>query len=340
MNNDPRVEQWRDRLARGQYPLLGGEFIRYRDDPNDEVVAGVVREVAAQGFDTAAAVRRVLDEPMLETLRLFSMRRTLQGRRRASLGALSEAMSAFALLTTIEDVPWESWLKAALFIGRSLGADVETVAANLRDLCDGDVDARLDVAVESMRRVNDLTQCHVAEVSTTYGTGFVETLVFRGAATIGLFGAPNRLGDNVLSFEPVTNLAQLAANVADALDGAGLTTTPLGQDQLAATSFALAVSGSYMATTGCLSCVAEGTNGADSLNVVVAELPEDVDVDALVRAGSDTEDQWALANGQRLVVLSVVPDFSGVDDGEVDFDPYVDLVSTVLNDPAARATPA
>jgi hypothetical protein len=279
----------------------------------------------------------VLDETTIDTLRLFSMRRTLQGRRRASLGALAEAMGGFALITTLDEVPWESWLKAALFVGRSLGADVETVAANFRTLSDGDGDARLDVAVDSMARVASLSQCHIAEVSTTYGTGFVETLVFRGSATIGMFGAPNRLGDNAVTYGPSTNLAQLAASVADAYDAAGFATTPLAQDQLPATSFSLTVPGSYLTTTGCLSCVAEGAGNAPSFNVLLAELPDDVDVEALARAANDTADQRAMVGGRRLVVLSVVPDFTDGDEGDVDLSPYVDVASGVLTGPTASS---
>ncbi len=336
VSSDPRIERWRDQLLSVTYPSLAGEFIRYRDDPNDEVIGAVVREVLSQGDEAAADLRRDLDETTLETLRLFSMRRTLQGRRRASLGALAEAMGGFALFPSLEEVPWESWLKSALFVGRSLGADARTVAANFRALCDGDGDARLDVAVDSMTRVASLAQCHIAEVSTTYGAGFVETLVFRGSPTMGMFGAPHRLGDNAVTFAPTANLAQLAASVADAYDAAGFATTPLGQDQLAATAFSLSVPGSYVTTTGCLSCVADGANGAASFNVVIAELPDEVDVDELARAASDTADQRALVNGQQLIVLSTVPDFDGGDELDADLGPYVDVAAAVLHGPVAR----
>jgi hypothetical protein len=338
VTSDPRITKWREGLAHLEYPSLAGEFIRYRDDPIDDTVAAIVREVAARGADAAAELRREMDQSSLETLRLFAMRRTLQGRRRGSLGAVGEAMSAFALLPTLEDVPWESWLKAALFVGRSLGAEVETVASNYRELAGGDGEARLDVAVDSMRRIEKLAQCHIVEVATTYGAGFLETLVFRGAATIGLFGAPNRLGDNVLTFVPTTNLAQLAVSVADGLDAAGVTTNPLAQDQLAATFFSLAVSGSYVATTGCLSCVADGAEDDPSFNVVVAELPEGANVDALTRAANDTDGQRALARGQQLIVLSEVPDFSGTEERAVDFGPFVGVVDAVLDGRPLRTT--
>ena len=339
MSVESRTTAWSERVGRAEYPLLAGEFIRYRDVAADDVIGAVVREVASEGLEATTALRGALDAPSVETLRLFAMRRTLQGHRRASLGALTEAMSGFALLPAVEDVPWESWLKATLLIGRSLGADVETVAAPFRDASSADAEARLDVAVESMRRVDDLTQCHIAQVSTTYGAGFVETLVFRGRATISFFGAPNRLGDNVLTFHPATNLAQLAASVADSFDTAGRVTTPLGQDQLAATTFALTVPGSYLATTGCLSCVAEGPGDSSSFNVVVAELPSDVDVAHLADAASETDGQRALVDGQRLIVLSAVPDFSGSDGPDEDLGPFLDLARAALEGPTARATP-
>src|ERR1700722_9631363 len=120
------------------------------------------------------------------------------------------------------------------------------------------------------------------DVTTTYGTGFVESLVFQGKPTFGLWGAP-RQADNVLSFQPTTNLAQLCASLADALDSSGrVTTGPIGQDQLAATSFAQTTPGSYLDVLGCLSFVATDTAGS-ALTVFVAELPlageDDLDLD-------------------------------------------------------------
>ena len=35
------------------------------------------------------------------------------------------------------------------------------------------------MAFEAMSRVESLAQCFIAEVTTTYGTGFIETLVHR-----------------------------------------------------------------------------------------------------------------------------------------------------------------
>jgi len=182
------------------------------------------------------------------------MRRTLHGRRQSSLGLIYEAIDGFALLPRLDDVPWDSWLKAALFEARSLGADFAMIARRFADMASATAVARLGVAAEAMNRIDDLSQCRIAEVSTSHGIGFVETLIFRDTAARGLlgglYGAP-RMTDHQVEYGPKTNLAQLTVNLADALDASGtVVTNPISQDQLAATSFSLTTSGSYLPTAG------------------------------------------------------------------------------------------
>lgn len=332
MSATDRVDGLRDQLAAHPYDLLAGELIRFRADSNDELVAGIVRSVVAEGALGCAAFRRGLSDDDTETLRLFAMRRALLGRRQSSLGPIYEALDAFALLPTTEDVPWDSWVKAALFTARSLGGDIALAERRFEDLAEELIE-RGHVAFEAMNRVESLDQCHLVEVTTNYGVGVVETMVFRSKSTIAFLGAP-RQADHVIEFAPTTNLVQLAASLADAFDASdALVTGPIGQDQLAAASFGQTASGSYLPVAGCLSFVAE--NPVGSFTVFVAELEEDADAEELASGANDLNDQFAATDGRRLIVLSPQPSFDDEYDAMIDVHDYEDFVQTALLEPTA-----
>jgi hypothetical protein len=340
MSASARVSASRNQLAARPYAISAGEFVRFGVDTNDDVVAGVVRAVVAEGGEGCDIFRHGLGEEETETLRLFAMRRTLHGRRQSSLGLIYEAIDGFALLPRLDDVPWDSWLKAALFEARSLGADFAMIARRFADMASATAVARLGVAAEAMNRIDDLSQCRIAEVSTSHGIGFVETLIFRDTAARGLlgglYGAP-RMTDHQVEYGPKTNLAQLTVNLADALDASGtVVTNPISQDQLAATSFSLTTSGSYLPTAGCLSFTADGADSGPSFTAFVAELPDDADVAALAEAAADTNDQAAFYEGRRLIMLSPQPSFDENMDVVIDFREYTDLARSALLDPATR----
>ncbi len=314
--------QWRDDLAAHPYGFNAGDFVRFCADTNDDAVGSVVRSVATSGWDDCYGFRRSLGEADVEILRTYALRRIVQGRRQASLSALYEAFDAFALLPRVNDVPWESWFKGDLLVARSLGGDFASFADRFADLADEHAVARSDVAIESMSRVDSLAQCHLVEVSTSYGTGIVETLVFRDTSPTGLFGT-FRLRDNVVEFAPTTNVAQLAASLADGLDATRrVITGPIGQDQLAGTLFSLVVAGAYLPCAGCLSFVADGLHGASSFTAFVAELLDESDVASLAASANDTEGEAAFYDGQRIVVLSAQPSFDEGDEGGVEVDPH------------------
>jgi hypothetical protein len=344
MSATDRVTALRDQLAGNVYELNAGEFIRYRLEGNDDAVAGVVRSVVAEGEEGCDAFRHGLDTDEVDTLRLFAMRRTLLARRLSSLGPIYEALDAFALLPSINDVPWDSWVKGGFYISRGIGGDLDAMERRFVDL-HPDAGHRCHVAVEAMDRVSELSQCHLVEVTTNYGIGFVETLVFQGKPTLGLWGAP-RQADNILSFQPTTNLAQLCASLADALDSSGkVTTGPIGQDQLAATSFSQTAPGSYLSVLGCLSFVASDVSGA-ALTAFVAELPitpeDDVDFDtplnatALATAASEIDGQVAVADTSRVILLSPQPSFDDELDVMADAHQFEDVARAALLEPTAR----
>jgi hypothetical protein len=321
-------------LSEHPYDIAGEELIRFRVDANDDTVGAIVRSASNLLPQERGEFRRSLSDGDSDTLRLFGMRRTLQARRSASLGLTVEALNAFAVLPRLDDVPWESWLKGVLFIARSLGGDLDALSTSFADVASERFAARFDVAEESMSRLDNLAQCHLVEVTTTYGTGFLETLVFRGAPTFGVFGAPNRLGDNEVPYQPSTNLAQLAVTLADAFDAShSVVTGPIGQDQLAASSFSMAVAGSYIATSGCLSFVADDKAAGASFTTFIAELVDD-DPATLAASANDTDGQSALFDQQRLIVLTPQPQFDDDEASSLNLHTFDDLVRSALRDPS------
>jgi hypothetical protein len=332
-----RVTSLRDQLAGHPYDIGAGEFVRFRVDANDETVAGIVHALSAEGSDGCDEFRHGLSVSESDTLRLFAMRRTLQGRRQSSLGLIYDALDGFALLPEDDDVPWDSWFKATMFVARTLGVNLDTLGSRFEDIASGDVANRYYVAVEAMSRIEEFAQCHMVEVSTTHGIGFVEILVFHDNRVRGRYNRPT-LADNQIDYYPSSNLAQLTVSVADALDTSGtVLTNPITQDQLAATLFSLSASGSYLQVAGCLSFVADEVDGSGSFTVFVAELSEGTDVEMLVQSAIDTDDQAAICDGQRLIVFSPQPSFDENDDEVVlDLSPCVDIARAALLDPATR----
>ena len=356
MSLNDRVSASLNQITAHPYAVIAGELIRFRVDANDDLIAGVVRAVIAEGEAGCEVFRQGLGIEEADTVRLFAMRRVLHGRRQSSLGPLYEALDGFALLPSLDDVPWNSWLKAALFVARTLGGNFDLISNRFGDVANDDAAQRYDVAMESMNRVDELSQCRLAEVQTNYGIGFVEILVFRDTKTRSFY-APATLGSNQIQYDPTSNLAQLAVSLADALDATGsVVTGPICQDQLAASFFSITAPGSYLPTTGCLSFITDEVGGRGSFIALVAELPDDTDNDddnddddytdddpetdtdseTLVQAAIDTDQQAAACDGRRLIVLSPQPSFDEDVDEDIDVQGFVEFVHNALADPSAR----
>jgi hypothetical protein len=331
---NPRISSSLQQLTEHPYDINAGDFVRFRVEANDDIVGGLVRSVASESDADREHFRRGLSDDA-STMRLFAMRRTLLARRQSSMSLVYEALDGFALLG-FDDVPWDSWLKASLFVARLVGGDPELIRRRFADVAHEDAAARFDVALEAMNRVNDLSQCSLVEVKTTYGVGFVETFIFRDRPTFALRGAPSQ-SDNRVDYHPETNLAQLAVIVADELDAsATFVAGPITQDQLAATSFSRTSSGSYLPATGCLSFVAAGKQSSTSFTVFVAELPADTDVEALATAAINTADQAAVVDANRLIVLSPQPNFGDDVDVLIDFHDVEAFARSALEDPSTK----
>jgi hypothetical protein len=323
-----------DQLSAYEYETSAGDFVRFRPNANDDAVSVIVRSATVAGSQRSEEFRHSLSDEGTNTLRLFAMRRTLQARRGASMSLLGESIDAYALLPKPKDVPWDSWFKGTLFVSRSLGLEPATLGERFADSASSEAVEHCQVAIEAMSRVDTLSQCQLVEVTTTYGTGFLELLVFDFMVKAGWLGT-RHLAVNEISYQPTTNLAQVAASLADALDASGrLVTGPIGQDQLAATAFSLSVPGSYLPTAGCLSFIAEGVDGGPSFSVFVAEMTDETDISSLAANATEVGNQAAIYDARRLIVISAQPNFDEANDADtdVDFHDYESLALAALQE--------
>lgn len=330
MSIEPSANRSVTRLAAASYRDVDEDFIRFRDEAVDDTVKSVLASVVNTDESERDRFRKALGPDDVETLRLYAKRRTLQARRRSSMNLVDDAMEAFALIPDTVDVPWDTWLKGGLVVARSLGRDIESIAVRFGELSSVQSAQRFDVAFDAMSRVETLAQCFIVEVSTTYGTGFIETLVHRDTKTSGAFYSAPRQADEIVPFAPTTNLAQLAASLADALDATDhLHTGAITQDQLAGMSFSQQVSGAFLVTTGCLSFYADSSEDNMSFRVFVAELPDGEDVASLA-SGAELDDQAVCFDDTRLILMLAPPNFDDDDDATFDFSEHLAIAQQVL----------
>jgi len=321
------------------------DLVRYHDLAVDDVLSRTVRSIFDSLDQHRDEVRVNLSEDDRDLLAVFARRRTLHAHRAISPRALSDALDAYALMPLEYDVPWESWFKATLFIGREIGLDLDDAQGRFLDGATTASASRARVAFDAMARIDTLRQCHVIAVSTTYGPGLLESTVVRDqgvASWGGITGQPVSLGQFQVEYAPTTNLAQLTVSVADALEASGLVAcSSIRQDQLVAASFDLVTPGSYVDSLGCLNFFADSLNDGASFSVHVAEVASEVHdgvrfeaadlTRELAEAADEIEEQSALATGPCVVVLSALPTFDGeVGDEPVDLSDYLDLVARAV----------
>lgn len=321
------------------------DLVRFESNPIDDSLSNLVRSVFDSLDDHREEVRRSLSEADSDTLLVFARRRLLSARRTIVARAISDALDAYALLPRESDVPWESWFKASLLVGRDIGLDLGELQERFNAGAGDRSAQRANVAFDAMARIDALSQCHVFEVSTHYGVGLVETTVVRdqaGHSWGGITGIPVALGQYQVGFAPTTNLAQFTVTIADALDESRrVSCSSIRQDQLIATMFDLVTAGSYVDSLGCLSFFADALDDGPHFAVTVAEVAsEDYDevyYDAddlaleLAEAADAIEEQSALSVGPCVVVLSALPDFSeDASEEPVDLSQFLELARQAI----------
>ena len=347
-----RAQSSADRLDTIDYGVNPDDFVRYHADLADDAVAAVVRAVTADGYEGSDALRRTVGDGA-DNLLLFVQRRTLQARRQSSLSAVYEALDALALLPGIDDGTWETWVTAALYCTTPIGGDLESMANRFVSLASDRAARRFAVALDALERVTTLADCRIAEVSTSHGIGFLVNPELTDMPGFGLYAAP-ALGYRRVTFQPTSNVAQLAVLVADAIDArGGFATGPLVQDQLPATLLPAARGGPFVETSGCVRFMAERRVSDERRTpflVYVAELadfevdddgfaygdPDDASVEEIVESARDLEGQVAFADGQRLIVMSPEPSFDESDDEPIHLEQFTELIGEALADRSGR----
>jgi hypothetical protein len=326
MTTDALVDQLLSDLKQAQ--LGDSDFIRFCVDPRDDTTARLVESATLLSAGERFQLRQNLDDDCAFTLTKFAQRRTLQGLREQSRQLLHEALGGYSLLPSSE-VPWDTWVRATLFLISPLGEDPDTFINTFDDEASR---KRAAIAVSGASRTTGLDQCHLVEVTTSYGVGLVELPVLNDVAAVGWRGAPS-LDRNVAIYSPTTNLATIAARLADEIDKqSGTRAGEIRYSQLAAQYFSLNVNGSWLPTIGCLNFLTEDANGA-SLNVIVAEMSSDFDMASLSDPAIVDENQVAVIEGTCLVLFSPVPNFDdATNDHDVDLTTYEALARTALNE--------
>lgn len=323
------------------YDARDDDLVRFRESSLDDTVSLTVRSLIDSLDQHREEARHRLSESERDTLAVFARRRVLHARHTRSPRAIGDALDAYALLPQEYDVPWESWFKAALVLGRDSGMNLDDAARRFLTLAAAPSARRARVAFDAVSRITSLAQCHVIEVDTTYGPGLIETTVVRDqgvASWGGITGQPVSLGQFQVAYDPTTNLAQMAVTIADALDASGrVTCSSIRQDQLVGATFDLVTPGSYLDSLGCLNFFADTAPGEPGFSVTVAEVAaeehDDGTIDAalvsaeLANAANALEEQSAFASGPCIVVVSVLPSFDEISgDESVDLTPFLELI--------------
>jgi hypothetical protein len=331
---EERISALQRRLDDANYEVNPLDLVRFRVDAADEVIAGVIRQVIADGRDGCDRFRETL-AASVEVPRIYARRRTLQAHRQSSLSMATEALDGFAMIPTDSDVPWETWVLADLFVARTLGGDMETIEDRFSSIASQRSANRFAIAVDALERVSDLARCRLAEVSTTYGLGLVENPELTDMPGFGLYPAP-ALGMERILYSSTTNLAQLAVTLGDEIDTSGQgVTTAIIQDQVPTTLVPAARTGPYLHTAACLRFIVDARDEA-SFMVYVAEMTEDDDVQELGDSAAQVDGQTAIWDERRLIVMSSQPTFDDEMQGETDFHEYEVLAQAALRDLSTR----
>jgi hypothetical protein len=335
---EDRMIALRRRLDEVQYDVSPRDFVRFKRDPADDVIAGVIREVIADGEHGCDLFGRQIGDDA-GVLVLHAKRRTLEAHRQLSLSQAMEALDGYALDHSGVDLPWETWVLAVLLIVRDLGGDIDAVEDRFSSIATEASAARFAIATDALHRVSTLADCRLAEVSTTYGKGLVENPELTDMPGFGLYVAP-ALGRERILFSPRSNLAQLAVVVADSMDRSGQAVTDaVVQDQIPATLIPGANAGPYIRTPGCLRFMAKLKGDAresTSFIVYVAELYDDDDAQALGESAAQVEGQWSAWDDRRLIVVSLQPTFDDECSGVVDLHEFEVIAQSALRDASSR----
>ena len=315
MTVDPRLADVVHSLE--NLSIGGGDLVRFVPDVADDRVADIVQ--STELFDEASRreLRALISQEARATLRHLGRRRVVLGERTSNVSYFHQALSAFSLLPTVDDIPWRTWFVGAVLLG-DYASDPDLVS-----LFEGPFTAggeRCASIQKSLKDGGSLAHCHLARVDTTYGAGMFslptpEDLPGRGWT--------NPIQHDDALYAPTVNLAQITVDAADAFDEVhGTRTSSIDFVQLADGATGMTKN------RGCLHFTA--TMPDQTLDVSVAEMMT-VDDAGDFRSSFTFEEAHVVTEGAVVVLFMEQPSFD--DDDEVP----APLDTPMLNDLAVRA---
>ena len=193
-------------------PLGHGDFVRFVPDVGDDRVANIVQSTELFDEVSRRELRTLITDDAKWRLLRLGRRRVVLGARTSNVSYFHQALSAFSLLPTVDDIPWRTWFVGAVLLG-DYANDPDIVS-----LFEGPFTAggeRCASIQKSLRNGGSLAHCHLARVETGYGVGMIE-LPTPEDRTGASWTNPIQRDDAL--YAPTVNLAQIAVDAADAFD--------------------------------------------------------------------------------------------------------------------------
>ena len=314
------------------------DLVRFVANSTDDLVSQAVKEFHELDDRQRDEFRRQCSNEDAEILRLYTLRRALFARRSESLIQAQGALDGFHLMGVLDE--FDGWrdLQFALFVARSLGADLDEVVARARKFANRKVAAEFPRAVDALQRSSPNAANGKILVTTSHGEGIlmipniVDEKVWRRAPVIHA---------NPIVFEPASNLAGFAAALADRLENQlELFVGPLQPDALASVWFGQVAPGSYVAVSGCISLsVFEPSIGLATHELFVCELPNEDLIDEMVREVNIGEQRvsgtFAASRNRTMVLVVTMPSFDETiakADDDASIASFAEVIRGVLSD--------
>jgi len=314
MTVDPRLAEIVHSLD--NLPIGSGELVRFKPDVRDDRVAEIMQSTELFGEVSRRELRTLITDDAKSSLRRLGRRRVVLGERTSNVSYFHQALSAFSLLPTVDDIPWRTWFVGAVLLG-DYANDPDIVS-----LFEGPFTAggeRCAAIQKSLKNGGSLAHCHLARVDTSYGTGMIEL-----PTPEDLSGRSwtNPIQHDDALYAPTINLAQIAVDAADAFDEMpGTRTSTIDFVQLADGATGM------VRNRGCLHFTA--TMPDETLDVSVAEMMTVAEANDF-RANFTSDEAHVVTDGAVVVLFMEQPSF---DDDAV---PSA-LDKSMMNDLAVRA---
>ena len=266
------------------------DLVRFVDDPTDDAVLAVLRDVARSDETQRRALRGTLSDDDAYTLLGFARRRSVFALRERSLPAGLEAIDALTLVPAAR-VGRDFSADFPLLAVRTLGGHLESVVATAIARSD-DRAARVFQARSLAVRTTPLRDCMLVEVRSSYGLGFLE--------------------DRSLEYQAHPALAAAVVDFADELDAEGsYIVEGLHGSDLPGIWFGAEPRLEPMASIGCVSLTARhhrvANRWGEGLLVFVAEVNNAQDATDLAApansASTPQRPRHAVATGNYLAVV-------------------------------------